>query len=163
MIIIRKNQLIYNYISYKCSIGKNGLSQNKTEGDGCTPVGIFNIKRVFYRKDRINLPNISIPKKIILDNSGWCDDSKSNQYNKLINFPFCYSAEKLYMSDNLYDIVCEINYNQNPTIKNKGSAIFMHLANKKFQPTEGCIALNKANLIKLLTQINVGTSIFIRY
>ena len=48
---------------------------------------------------------------------GWCDDFRSKDYNKEIKFPFNYRAEKLYRSDNIYDIIIEINYNKSPTIK----------------------------------------------
>ena len=47
---------------------------------------------------------------------GWCDDSRSKDYNKEIKFPFNYRAEKLYRSDNIYDIIIEIDYNKHPTI-----------------------------------------------
>jgi L,D-peptidoglycan transpeptidase YkuD (ErfK/YbiS/YcfS/YnhG family) len=36
-----------------------------------------------------------------------------------------------------------IDYNLNPVIKNKGSAIFLHIAKKKYQPTKGCVAIIK--------------------
>ncbi len=88
---------------------------------------------------------------------GWCDDPKSKLYNKLINFPFKYSAEKLYRKENTYDIILVLNFNLNPVRKNKGSAIFIHVAKKNFQPTQGCIALNKSDLIELVKSIKKNT------
>ena len=88
---------------------------------------------------------------------GWCDDPKSKKYNKLIYFPFKYGAEKLYRRENIYDIILVLNFNMNPVKKNKGSAIFIHIAKKGFQPTQGCIALNKFELIKLVKSIKKNT------
>ena len=51
---------------------------------------------------------------------GWCDDTRSKFYNKLIKIPSKYSHERLHRSDNIYDIIVVLNYNINPTIKNKG-------------------------------------------
>ncbi len=90
---------------------------------------------------------------------GWCDDPNSKDYNKLIKFPFKYSAEKLYRKENIYDIILVLNYNLNPIIKNKGSAIFIHITKKNYQFTSGCVAVNKINLKKIVKQINKQTLI----
>jgi L,D-peptidoglycan transpeptidase YkuD (ErfK/YbiS/YcfS/YnhG family) len=52
-----------------------------------------------------------------------------------------------------------INYNINPTLKNKGSAIFLHIAKKRYQNTKGCIALKKKHLMQLLRVIKKNTKI----
>ena len=90
---------------------------------------------------------------------GWCDDPKSKKYNKLIRLPTKFSHEKLYRKDNIYDLILVLNYNINPIIKNKGSAIFIHISKKNYKATAGCIALNKINLIKLLENINTKTKV----
>ncbi len=162
MIIIKNNTLTYNCTSYKCSLGKNGITDNKREGDGCTPSGQYFIKKIFYREDRIKLPSLTFPIQIIKKNLGWCDDTNSMDYNKLIKFPFSENAELLYREDNIYNIICEINYNENPIIKNMGSAIFIHIARDDFSPTEGCIALSENDLVHLLKKINSKTVIDIK-
>ena len=73
----------------------------------------------------------------------WCNDLKSKKYNQLTFLPFNYNYEKLYRKDNIYDLILVLNYNMNPIKKNKGSAIFIHVARKNFKKTEGCIALKK--------------------
>ena len=149
MIVVKKNTLTYNDKSFQCAIGKSGMTKKKIEGDGCTPLGKYLIKEVFYRNDRVNLPNINFPTTVIENNFGWCDDINSKVYNKLIKFPFNESAEKLFRSDNIYDIICVIDYNLEPIIKNKGSAIFLHVARDNYSETQGCIAISKNNLISL--------------
>ncbi len=88
---------------------------------------------------------------------GWCNDPKSKHYNKLIKFPFRYSAERLHRKDNTYDIVLVLNYNLNPIKKGKGSAIFIHVAKKNYKSTAGCIAVSKRNLNKIIKKINKKT------
>jgi len=92
---------------------------------------------------------------------GWCDDPKSNFYNKLIKFPFDDSAEKLHKKKNIYDIFLVINYNLNPIVKKKGSAIFLHLAKKNYAPTKGCVAVSKKDMKLLLTFIDKKTKLII--
>ena len=92
---------------------------------------------------------------------GWCNDSRSERYNQEINFPFKYGAEKLYRKDRIYDLFINIEYNSHPVIKEKGSAIFLHIANSKYKPTKGCIAISKNDFLKILPLINNKTKISI--
>jgi L,D-peptidoglycan transpeptidase YkuD (ErfK/YbiS/YcfS/YnhG family) len=90
---------------------------------------------------------------------GWCDDCKSKNYNKLIKIPFKYSYERLFRLDHIYDLVIIINYNFKPIKKNRGSAIFIHIAKKNYQKTAGCIALKKEHLLKILFNIKKNEKI----
>ena len=90
---------------------------------------------------------------------GWCDDPKSSQYNKLVKLPFAYKHEKLFRKETVYDIILILNYNMNPVKKNKGSAIFIHVAKNNFKKTEGCVAIKKPSLIKLIKKINLNTEV----
>ena len=87
----------------------------------------------------------------------WCNDLKSKKYNQLTFLPFNYNYEKLYRKDNIYDLILVLNYNMNPIKKNKGSAIFIHVARKNFKKTEGCIALKKTQLIKIIKEVKINT------
>jgi L,D-peptidoglycan transpeptidase YkuD (ErfK/YbiS/YcfS/YnhG family) len=90
---------------------------------------------------------------------GWCEDPRSKDYNKLIKIPFKYSYEKLYIKENIYDIILVLNYNMQPVKKNKGSAIFIHIAKKNFNSTKGCVAIKKNELRIILKMINTGTKV----
>ena len=155
-----KNKFLY-FQKYKlrCSVGKRGISINKKEGDKKTPKGEFKLKYILYRKDRIFDLKTRLKKIVIKKRMGWCDDPNSNYYNKIINFPSKYSAEKLWKKENVYDIIIVIDYNLNPLIKNKGSAIFLHIAKRKYQPTNGCIAVSKKNIRLIANAINKKTKI----
>ena len=90
---------------------------------------------------------------------GWCDDPRSSFYNKLVRLPFAYKHEKLFKKENIYDIILVLNYNMKPIKKNKGSAIFIHVAKNNFKSTEGCVAIKKLNLIKLIKEIDPNTKV----
>ena len=161
-IIIKKHFLLYKGYKLKCSIGKSGLKKLKKEGDLSTPKGLFKLGTLYFRKDKNKKIECKIKKKAIKKNMGWCDDAKSKSYNKEISFPFKYGAEKLYRADRIYDIFINIKYNQSPTIKEKGSAIFLHLANKKYKATKGCVAIHKKDFLKILPLIDRNTKILIK-
>ena len=161
-IIIKKHFLLYKGYKLKCSIGKSGLTNFKKEGDLATPKGLFKLGLLYYRKDRIKLPKYAIKKRIIKKNMGWCNDIRSKKYNREIYFPFKYSAEKLYRRDRIYDIFINIKYNHSPIIKKRGSAIFLHLSNKYYKPTRGCVAILKNDFLKILPLINAKTKILIK-
>ena len=160
MIIVRKSgDLIYKNLKYRCAIGKAGIKKKQKEGDNITPTGTFKITRVYYRSDKIKNISTSIKKIKINKNMGWCNDSKSPFYNREIKLPSKFSFEKLYRNDNLYDLLAVLNYNTNPVEKNKGSAIFIHIAKKRFKPTAGCIALRKKDLMSLMKVIKKNSKI----
>ena len=122
-----------------------------------TPKGKYKIKYILYRKDRIKKINSKIKKIAIKKNMGWCNDSKSKNYNRLIKLPSVFNFEKLFKNNNTYDILIVLDYNMNPTIKNKGSAIFIHVAKKNYKKTEGCIALRKNDLLKIIKKLKKNT------
>jgi L,D-peptidoglycan transpeptidase YkuD (ErfK/YbiS/YcfS/YnhG family) len=160
MIIIKKSgYLEYKNLKFRCALGKAGIKKKKKEGDNITPEGTFKIIKVYYRPDKIKNFVTSIKKKKIKKNIGWCDDPVSNSYNKEIKLPSRFGHEKLYRKDNLYDLILVLNYNINPIINNKGSAIFIHIAKKNYEPTAGCIALKKRDLLELLKNIKKNTKI----
>lgn len=160
MIIINKSgYLKFKNLKFRCALGKSGIGEKKVEGDNLTPKGTYKIVKIYYRKDRIKKIRSKIRLFKIEKNFGWCDQPNSKYYNKLIKLPNKLSHERLFRKDKIYDIIIVLDYNINPTIRNKGSAIFIHLARKKFQSTKGCIALNKKNLLYLVEKISKNTKI----
>lgn len=144
---------------FQCAIGKGGAAQNKVEGDGKTPLGIFHFRRVFYRPDRWETPISGLPVRALRPDDGWSDDPSRPEYNTLVRLPYDGSHEKMWREDNLYDVVVEIGYNDKPPMPGKGSAIFMHLARPHFMPTEGCIAVSKTSMIQLLPLLQPSSTI----
>ena len=155
--IKNKSTLIIDDFKFKCSIGKRGLNSNKKEGDFTTPKGVFNLKKLYYRKDRVGVPKSKINKKIIRENMAWCDDPKHKKYNEKIKTQKKKIKESLFRKDHKYDYVISINYNEKK-IPNKGSAVFIHLTNN-YKSTAGCIALKKKDFEILLKLINKSTKV----
>tara|TARA_B100000768_G_scaffold173322_1_gene182460 strand:+ start:401 stop:889 length:489 start_codon:yes stop_codon:yes gene_type:complete len=152
-----KNTLIIDDFMLKCCIGKRGLNLNKKEGDNSTPKGLFNLNKLYFRKDRVGLPSCKIDKKSIKKNMAWCDDSNDKRYNEEIKIYSKSNRENLYRTDYKYDYVISISHN-NKKIPYKGSAIFIHLTDN-YKPTAGCIALKKKDFEILLKLIDKKTKI----
>ncbi len=154
---------------FECQIGKGGLKNaaKKEEGDNTTPIGKWYIESLYYRADRILIPKVKkrnvLKTNRITKQCAWCDDIKSMYYNKHINLNNFSSLninyEKLWREDNVYDLVIVTSHNVKPTIKNKGSAIFIHCSFYDYRNTAGCIALKKKDLVFLLKNLRVNTSI----
>jgi hypothetical protein len=160
MIIVKKSgYLEFKKLKLRCSLGKAGIKKKIKEGDNITPRGVFKIIKVYYRADKIDKIETQIKKIKIKKKIGWCDDPRSISYNKQIKLPNKFSHEKLYRNDNIYDLILVLNYNMNPIIKNKGSAIFIHVAKNNYQPTHGCIGLKKKHLLTILKKIKKNTKV----
>ncbi len=163
MTIFLKNKytLQVDEFNFKCSVGLNGLSSKKKEGDKKTPRGIFELGNLYFRKNRLNKPNTNLKCIEIKKNMGWCDDLKfPNKYNKLIKINKKIKHEKLTRKDHKYDLLIPIKYNFKKPIVGLGSCIFLHLTNN-YKPTKGCIAVSKKDFIIILKLINKKTKIVI--
>ena len=161
MTILLKNKhtLQIDDFYFKCSIGKNGLSKKKVEGDKKTPKGTFGIEHLYYRKDRIELPKTYLKTIQIKPYMGWSDDVNfRNKYNKLIKVNKNIHHEKLFRNDYKYDLLIPIKYNFNKSIPGKGSCIFIHLTNN-YKPTAGCIAVQKKDFLIMIKLIKKNTKI----
>ena len=158
IIIKNKETLIFDNFSFKCCVGKNGISNNKIEGDKKTPKGLFSLGDLYFRKDKNYKPITQLNIISIKKQMGWCNDEKSKKYNKLIKINKKIKHERMFRRDYKYDYLIPINYNTNNIKKGKGSAIFLHLT-KNYIPTDGCIGIKKKHMLILLKLINKKTKI----
>ncbi len=163
-IYIVKNKLTINGMIFKCAYGKNGFTDKKIEGDNCTPIGSYTLRRVFYRADKITTPVVGGGTVPIAINEfmGWADDKNAPQYNTMIEFPYSYSAEKMYRDDDVYDVIVEIGYNDSPPIAGRGSAIFFHIARADYTGTEGCVAVKLEHMLQILPLLTKGSVMHIK-
>ena len=159
IIVKNKETLVFDEFKFRCSIGKNGITKKKIEGDKKTPRGTFSIEHLYYRKDKNLKPTTKLKCVPIKRDMGWCDDKKNiKNYNKLIKIKKKIKHEKLYRKDNKYDFLIPISYNSKRIVMGKGSAIFIHLTDN-YKPTAGCIALIKKDFEILLKLIDKKTKI----
>ena len=136
-----------------------GWVKKKIEGDKKTPIGLFEISHLYYRKDRVKKPQTYLHCISIKKNMGWCDDpTDKKNYNKLIKVNKNIKHEKLYRKDKKYDFLIPIKYNFSNRILGKGSCIFIHLT-KNFLPTAGCIALKNKDFLIMLKVLKKNTKI----
>ena len=159
ILVKNKHTLQLNEFKFKCCIGKNGSTNNKTEGDKKTPKGIFKIEKLYYREDRIKKPLTLLKCVKIKKDMGWCNDVRfPKKYNKLFKIEKGIKHEKLKRKDYKYDLFIPIKYNFKKPITGLGSCIFIHLT-KDYKPTAGCVALKKKDFFILLKLISKNSKI----
>lgn len=135
---------------FRAALGRGGVRADKREGDGATPAGLLPLRRVLYRADRLKLPPLALPREPIGPEDGWCDDPLHADYNRPIRRPHDARHEALWRADGLYDVIGVLGWNDAPVVRERGSAIFLHVARPDLAPTEGCIALVLPELLTLL-------------
>lgn len=136
----------------RCALGRGGVAPaaDKREGDGASPLGVWPMRQVFWRADRLARPETALPADALIPEAGWCDDPASPFYNLPVLLPFAASHEKLWREDEVYDLIVVLGYNDDPIVAGRGSAIFLHIARPDFSPTEGCVACAREDLLALL-------------
>lgn len=147
---------------FECSLGKSGIQAQKIEGDGATPVGRFVLRRVFWRSDRLEQPQTTLPITALTPDMGWCDDPNHPDYNRFVTLPHPASCESLWREDGIYDVIVVLGHNDDPPIPGLGSAIFLHLRRPDLGPTLGCVALSLTDLTTLLAEINPGDTLLVQ-
>jgi L,D-peptidoglycan transpeptidase YkuD (ErfK/YbiS/YcfS/YnhG family) len=135
---------------FRAALGRGGVRADKREGDGATPAGLLPLRRVLYRADRVPIPACAVPREALAPADGWCDDPADAAYNCRIRLPHPARHEELWRDDALYDIIGVLGWNDDPVVRGRGSAIFLHLARPDHAPTEGCIALPASDLARVL-------------
>jgi L,D-peptidoglycan transpeptidase YkuD (ErfK/YbiS/YcfS/YnhG family) len=153
----RKGRLFGEGISMPCALGRSGIRTAKREGDGATPRAVLPLRRVWWRGDRLKLPGTGLPMVRTAPDDLWCDAPDDRRYNRPVTAPCTASHEAMWREDGLYDVVVELGWNDDPPIKGRGSAIFMHIARPGFLPTEGCVALRRRDMLRLLPRLGPNT------
>ncbi len=143
--------------THACALGRAGITATKREGDGATPMGCFNLRRVLYRPDREAPPDTFLAVDPIFQMDGWCDAAGDTNYNRPVVLPYPAGAEKLWRDDHAYDVVAVLGYNDQPVVPDCGSAIFLHVAAPDYAPTQGCIAMARDDLVAMLRDCDPET------
>jgi len=142
-----------------CAIGRHGARIAKREGDGATPIGVFALRWLLYRADRMARPRTVLAARAVRRHDGWCDDPQSRRYNHPVFLPFAASHERLWRDDGRYDLVIGLGHNDRPVRPGHGSAIFLHVASPGLAPTAGCVALRGGDLRRLLARLADGAAL----
>ena len=154
-----KHTLQIEEFKFKCCIGEKGSTKNKKEGDKKTPLGVFEIENLYFRKDRKNKPSTLLKCVEIKKNMVWCNDvNLTKKNNKLIKIEKKIKHEKLRRKDYKYDFIIPIKYNFDKPVAGLGSCIFIHLT-RDYQPTAGCIALKETDFLIMLKLIKKNSKI----
>lgn len=147
---------------FPVALGRRGVVSRKVEGDGGTPRGKLKLRELWFRPDKVRRPSSALKLRATKKDDLWCDAPADRNYNLPVRAPYPASHEKMWRDDDLYDYVVPLGWNDNPRIAGRGSAIFMHLARPGFTPTEGCVALRRKDMEKLLPFLGPDTVMVVR-
>jgi hypothetical protein len=134
----------------RASIGRNGFAQEneKIEGDGKTPNGLYAMGQLYSYEANVDT---KIPFQQVDSLDKWIDDSSSIDYNKYVRGETnAKSFEHLKLKSIDYKYCMVIEYNTQPVVKGKGSAIFFHVADENYTPTSGCVAIAEKDMLQFL-------------
>lgn len=147
--------LSLGFTHFRCALGRSGVvpAALKREGDGTTPAGLYPLRRLFYRPDRMARPATRLCAHPLTPQTGWCEDPAHPLYNRLVRRPVA-GCDAMWRNDHLYDLVIEIGHNDDPVIRGRGSAVFLHLARDNYAPTQGCVALARGDMLRLLARLH---------
>jgi L,D-peptidoglycan transpeptidase YkuD (ErfK/YbiS/YcfS/YnhG family) len=143
---------VFQFGALRCraALGRGGVTTDKREGDGATPLGPLAVRRVLYRADRVGRPRTRLPVLPLAPHDGWCDDPADADYNRPVRLPHPGRHEALWRADGVYDVIGVLGWNDGPVERGRGSAIFLHVARPDYAPTEGCVALALPDLLAAL-------------
>ncbi|MBR10320.1 MAG: hypothetical protein CMP48_21845 [Rickettsiales bacterium] len=164
----KKNQWDTVSTATTVNFGKNGLkwgrglhanqeANEKQEGDGCAPVGVFELGLAFGYNEQP--AGVSWPYQQLTDRDYFVDDINSKDYNTWqtismdeANDPKSKwgSFERMKRNDHLYELGIVVKHNEDPIVKGMGSAIFLHVERAPGLPTLGCTSMQKADLLEVM-------------
>lgn len=142
---------------FPCALGRGGISSNKREGDGATPLGAMRILSGYFRADRVAGKRTRLAMTPISADLGWCEVPDDRNYNRPVKIPYGASHETMRRADRLYDFCLVLDWNVSARRRGRGSAIFFHLARPDFTPTQGCVAVTAQVMRRLLPLLSDRT------
>jgi L,D-peptidoglycan transpeptidase YkuD (ErfK/YbiS/YcfS/YnhG family) len=145
-----KARLHIGHLVFPCLIGRTGRRYLKREGDGASPIGVFELTVGFYRSDRVVKAGAHLGIRPMRKSDGWCEVPGSGLYNRHVRLPFRDGHETLWRDDEAYDVVFATSHNARPRVQGRGSAVFFHLTRKGATATAGCVAVSLGDMRKIL-------------
>lgn len=144
-------------VTVRAALGRGGVTAFKREGDGGTPRASMAVLSGFRRGGMLTPDRAGLSLQRVDREDGWCDAPAHSCYNRPVRLPFPASHETLVRDDVLYDFGFVLDWNIRSRRRGLGSAIFLHVAKPGFPPTQGCIALQRRDMLRLMPLLRRGT------
>ena len=146
-------------LTFQAALGRGGVTAFKREGDGGTPRAAMVVLAGFRRGGMLTPDRAGVSLQRVGSKDGWCDAPGNAAYNRHVRLPFPASHETLLRDDVLYDFGFVLDWNFRSRRRGAGSAIFLHVAKPGFPPTQGCIALKRGDMLRIMPLLKRGTMI----
>jgi L,D-peptidoglycan transpeptidase YkuD (ErfK/YbiS/YcfS/YnhG family) len=154
--------LVAGPLRIACALGPAGVVRLKREGDGGTPAGRFALLWGYFRPDRKRPLAGGVPLRAMRQDTGWCENPSSRNYNRPVRAPGVDATDCMWREDGLYDLTFVLDQNFSSRARNRGSAIFFHIAREGLTPTAGCVAISAAAMRKLAPRLARGAKIIVK-
>lgn len=124
-------------------LGRNGMSNHRTEGDKTTPIGVFQMNTPFGQA--APLPGFPDSYIQVGESHVWSD-----KQNRLAD-DAAERGERVGTAgySEYYDYVIDAGFNRN-AIEKKGSALFLHCIGHGRTETSGCVAIDKGQMVEIM-------------
>jgi L,D-peptidoglycan transpeptidase YkuD (ErfK/YbiS/YcfS/YnhG family) len=145
---------------WRARVGYHGLSAHHREGDGTTPLGTFKLGSTLY--GIAASPGTALAYHRLVCGDWWDEDPSSPTYNEFRHVacgrapPFGGGSEALWRATVAYRYFAVVEYNAARTA-GRGSGIFLHVDTGR--PTNGCVSLPRADLVRTLRWLRKGATI----
>lgn len=144
-------------VTLRAALGRSGVTAFKREGDGGTPRAAMAVLTGFRRGGMLTPDRAGMRLQRAGYRDGWCDAPSHAAYNSHVRLPFPAGHETLVRDDVLYDFGFVLDWNIRSRRRGMGSAIFLHVARPGLVPTQGCIALCRRDMLRIMPFIRRGT------
>ncbi len=100
---------------FACALGRGGISADKREGDGATPLASMRILSGYFRGDQFSGGRKTrLAMTPIGPDLGWCEVPDDRNYNRPVKIPYGASHERMRRDDRLYDACLVLDWNLSP-------------------------------------------------
>jgi L,D-peptidoglycan transpeptidase YkuD (ErfK/YbiS/YcfS/YnhG family) len=144
-----------------CALGPAGVVRIKREGDGGTPAGSFRLLWGYFRPDHPRPAAGGVPLRPMRPDTAWCENPASRNYNRPVPAG-ADATDRMWRQDALYDLTFVLDQNFTARAKNRGSAIFFHIARENLTPTAGCVAIRASAMRRLAPRLARGATIVVK-
>lgn len=128
----------------------------KFEGDHRSPAGVFDLGEA---RGYAMQPPVGTSWPFRHSGTRWrcMDDTRSDAYNTFLStqgMPLPPSVG-IARRETVFELMLFVKHNTSPVLRGAGSCVFLHVWAKPDQPTQGCVAMSRESLARLLPWLDL--------
>lgn len=140
----------------------------KREGDRRSPAGIYSLGELALGDEKLAQPLAHMQFSRVDEHWRCVDDARSSHYGQTFDASRVAEqardwqhAEHMDRADRQYARVITVDHNTHTVRPGAGSCIFMHIWASPGSPTEGCTAMQEADMVELMRWLDPSSSVMV--